>query len=179
MNFIGTTGATGLWQKPLFNVISQHPMFMTSREIGGYLANEFNNFKNAYTGATEQAIQQNFLNQQMAFNAQEAEKNREFQRQMSSTAYQRMAEDLKKAGFNPALAVGSGGASTPTGSLASTGLATAPNVTASATARFNNYLTSTEKTFNNLVTNAFNLFNNFYKTNGQIVSSLLNIVPDL
>ena len=52
----------------------------------------------------------------MNFNSTEAMKNREWQEQMSNTAYQRAVEDMKKAGLNPILAFQNGGASTPGGS---------------------------------------------------------------
>lgn len=48
----------------------------------------------------------------------EAALNRDFQKTMSNTSYQRAAKDLKKAGLNRILAVKQGGASSPSGNAA-------------------------------------------------------------
>lgn len=54
----------------------------------------------------------------MAFEASEAQKNRDFQEMMSNTSVRRMIDDLRAAGVNPALAYSSP-ASTPAGSAGS------------------------------------------------------------
>lgn len=54
-----------------------------------------------------------------AFNSAEALANREFQREMSNTSYQRAVKDMLASGLNPMLAYSQGGASTPSGSAAS------------------------------------------------------------
>lgn len=53
-----------------------------------------------------------------AANAAEAQRNREFQQEMSNTSYQRAVEDMRKAGLNPALAYQQGGASAASGNMA-------------------------------------------------------------
>lgn len=70
---------------------------------------------------TLQAIMQGVYNHiensiAMNYNSAEALADRKWQEHMSSTAYQRAVEDMKKAGLNPILAFANGGASTPGGS---------------------------------------------------------------
>lgn len=48
----------------------------------------------------------------------EATRNRNFQRDMANSAYQRQIRDLKAAGLNPMLSMGGGGASSPSGGMA-------------------------------------------------------------
>lgn len=70
------------------------------------------------------------------FNSAEAQKTRDWQEQMSNTAYQRAVSDMKAAGLNPALMYGNGGAeSTPSGATASSGgggIGSAANMLSSA-----------------------------------------------
>lgn len=63
------------------------------------------------------------MSAQNKFNAEEAQKARDFEERMSNTAYQRAVQDMKTAGINPVLAYSNGvsGASTPSGSAASSG----------------------------------------------------------
>lgn len=61
------------------------------------------------------------LQKQMTFNSNEAKAQREWEEYMSNTSYQRAVKDLESAGLNPILAYNNGGASTPSGSSASSG----------------------------------------------------------
>lgn len=72
---------------------------------------------------TNQANTQNQFNERMtdktnAFNAAEAQKDRDFQERMSNTALSRKMADAENAGLNPIFAVNAEGASTPSGSQA-------------------------------------------------------------
>ncbi|UPW40906.1 DNA pilot protein [Sigmofec virus UA08Rod_6125] len=62
--------------------------------------------------------------QTQEFNSTEAQKQRNWQENMSNTAYQRAVADMKKAGLNPSMMYGAGGAngaSTPSAASASSG----------------------------------------------------------
>lgn len=60
-----------------------------------------------------------------------ARENRDFQEQMSNSAYQRAATDMEKAGLNRILAAKQGGATSPSGNVATVG-STMTGVAASA-----------------------------------------------
>lgn len=70
------------------------------------------------TAAVNNMYNKELMREQNKFNAQEAEKQRNYETEMSNTAYQRAYEDMKAAGLNPNLAGGQGGASTPSSSAA-------------------------------------------------------------
>lgn len=54
-----------------------------------------------------------------AFSAAEAQKQRDWETEMSNTQYQRQVKDMQAAGINPAMAMNTSGASVPSGASAS------------------------------------------------------------
>lgn len=73
----------------------------------------------AQQAALDRAFQQSSADKAMKFSADQAALTREWETQMSNSAYSRAMADLKKAGVNPLLAVTSGQSSTPTVGAAS------------------------------------------------------------
>lgn len=73
------------------------------------------------------------LKEEQNFNSAEAQKNRDFQEYMSSTSFQRMISDIEKAGYNPWLALNSGGAAMASGSTASSSGSSAASALSSKT----------------------------------------------
>ena len=90
MSFLSTIGSVA---KSIGGVLSP-----IAPIIGGALS---------YSGARDQNLA----------SAQAAQKQMDFQREMSETSYQRQVADLKLAGINPMLVAKLGGASTPGGAM--------------------------------------------------------------
>lgn len=68
---------------------------------------------NPFTAVAQSVAQNN------AWSAEQAQRQMDFQERMSNTAHVREIADLKAAGLNPVLSAKLGGASTPSGSMAS------------------------------------------------------------
>lgn len=98
-------------------------------------ANAVSDYMDAYNQSQTDAVN--------AFNAKEAQKNRDWQEYMAKNAHQFEVEDLIKAGLNPVLSAGGQGAFVGSGAVASGQKAVADNTRAQAAmALLNNALYS-------------------------------------
>lgn len=91
------------------------------------LGSFFSNSTSASNTQAQIAAQQQMQGQTEQFNAGQAQIARDYNTQMSNTAYQRASADMKDAGLNPMMMFGSGSAaSTPSSPTASVGTPSVP-----------------------------------------------------
>lgn len=129
-----------------------------------------NNAREANRVAQENATtaferQKELQNLAMAFNAEEAQKARDYDERMSNTAYQRAMADMKAAGLNPILAYSQGGAASGGGQAASIGVSSAMQA--------ESYMPDTERQYIDTQSNAA-LKRAYVQTVGNLLSTFIN-----
>lgn len=104
------------WASKLSNKMSRYTGFKPLDPLGSPIVEQFTGMAQARE-ANEASLAS--TREQMAFQNEQAKIQREWESGMSNTAHQREVEDLKKAGLNPVLSAGGGGASTPSATVPS------------------------------------------------------------
>lgn len=106
------------WLSNFWNSFVKKPIQALNNKVTGQALTPAEREANAFTAS--QAAEDR------AFQANEAQKAREWEQQMSNTSYQRQLADMQAAGVNPALALGgsASGASTPSSPSPSGAMAT-------------------------------------------------------
>lgn len=95
---------------------------LVSGAIGGglnYLSQASANSTAVDIARETNAFNERMMDKNIVINRENVEAQKRWQEQMSNTAWQRAVSDMKAAGINPMLAFSKGGASTPSGGLAS------------------------------------------------------------
>lgn len=122
-------------QLPMFNPgfsdtvfsVNSAPISSLVKDVSSYLPSSSGFSKlgswvdNALTGQRDYDRQLALMGMEQAFNAEEAQKQRDFEERMRKSSYQDAVADLRAAGLNPYLAYGQGGAVVPSGQSASVG----------------------------------------------------------
>lgn len=126
-------------------------------------------WNNQLTGDLDFQRQLDLMQIEHSFSAEEAKKNRDYQTEMSNTAYQRAVEDLRKAGLNPYLAYQQGGASSPAGSFATTG-------SRSSHSTGGQFMNSATQFVNTVMNNATKLITNEKSNNNATLNTVLKLL---